>query len=73
MGELIEIDTDHISFLADLENVINKHSKENDSNTPDFMLAALLSDFLKLWGNYCQYRDNWWGFKPWGDNPDSEN
>ena len=34
------------SFADDLRDVINKHSKETKSDTPDFVLAQFLNDCL---------------------------
>jgi len=33
-------------FLKELEKLINKYSKENGSNTPDYILAAYLQSCL---------------------------
>lgn len=33
-------------FIKELEALINKHSVENGSNTPDFILASYLHDCL---------------------------
>jgi len=33
-------------FRKELETLINKHSMENGSNTPDFILAEYLTDCL---------------------------
>lgn len=35
-----------MSFAKELEILINKHSLENDSNTPDFLLAEYLCSCL---------------------------
>lgn len=50
-------------FLSELECLINKYSKENGSDTPDFQLAGYLNDCLETWNKYTKYRDNWYGFK----------
>ena len=50
-------------FRKDLETLINQHSRENASNTPDFILAEF------LWGCLCQFdsavieRTKWYGRK----------
>lgn len=51
------------TFRRELMNVINKHSKENGSNTPDFILAEYLTDCLKAFDKATKYRDNWYGYQ----------
>lgn len=48
-------------FVKELEYLINKHSKENDSNTPDFLLASYLDNCLKIFGQVVRARDSWYG------------
>jgi len=48
-------------FYQELRELINKHSKENDSNTPDFILARYLCDCLQVFGNAALARSNWYG------------
>jgi hypothetical protein len=48
-------------FEKELENLINKHSVENKSNTPDFMLAEYLRGCLDLFANIIQQREQWYG------------
>lgn len=57
------------SFEKELEHLINEHSKENESDTPDFILAEYISDCLKIFGKTTRTRDKWWGFKPWEPTP----
>lgn len=35
------------TFEEELKELINKHSKENESNTPDFILAQFLNSCLE--------------------------
>ncbi len=49
------------SFLYELQQLINKHSLENRSNTPDFVLASLLESVLKTWELHTVERDRWYG------------
>ncbi len=50
-------------FKKELEELINKHSKENESNTPDFILAKYLRSCL-IHANYLiKERDEWWGIE----------
>ena len=51
-------------FLSELQSVINRFSKENGSNTPDFILAQYLSDCLATFNKAVQSRENWYGRDP---------
>ena len=55
-------------LIDELEALINKHSVENESDTPDFILAKYLGRCLDNWNETVTARDKWWGFKPWGNN-----
>ena len=48
-------------FIKELETLINKYSMENDSNTPDFILAEYLSNCLKTFNTTLQRREAWYG------------
>ena len=48
-------------FIKELETLINKYSMENDSNTPDFILAAYLNNCLKTFNTTLQRREAWYG------------
>lgn len=48
-------------FVQELEEIINKCSIENESDTPDFILAAYLRDCLTAFGNAIGKRDDWYG------------
>jgi len=52
------------SFRKDIEDMINIHSKENSSNTPDFILAEYLSDCLEIFDKAVNKRE-----KYFEDNP----
>ncbi len=45
----------------DLAGVLNRHSVENDSNTPDFILAQYLLGCLAVWNVGVQRREKWYG------------
>ena len=47
------------SFDVELTALINRHSVENGSNTPDFMLAEHLLDCLENFNRYVKRRDRW--------------
>lgn len=45
------------SFRKALEELINEYSKENGSNTPDFILADYLIDCLDAFDNAVNRRE----------------
>ena len=45
-------------FETDIRDAINRHSKENGSNTPDFVLAGYLTACLKNFDYFTRYRDS---------------
>lgn len=49
------------SFRKELEDLINSYSKENGSNTPDFILADYLNGCLKLFDETVNRREKWYG------------
>jgi len=48
-------------FQKELASLINKHSMENESNTPDFILAGYLVECLNSWNKAVVHRKNWYG------------
>lgn len=52
------------SFEKELEELINKHCIENDSNTPDFILAAFMRKCLDAFNAGVNRRDKWYGISP---------
>jgi hypothetical protein len=48
-------------FLSKLEQVINSFSIENESNTPDFILAKFLRTVLDAWATATKEREAWYG------------
>lgn len=52
------------SFESELENLLNRHSIDGDSSTPDFILARFLCDTLKTWTKAANSRENWHGRNP---------
>ena len=50
-----------IEFIKALEEVINRHSQENASNTPDYILAQFLESVLAAWNTATQQRETWYG------------
>lgn len=49
------------TFEEKLRSAINKHSKENDSNTPDFILAEYLLQCLDAFNKTSVAREKWYG------------
>lgn len=59
------------SLAEEISMVLNRHSAENGSNTPDYILAEYLLGALASWEQATKDRDRWYGIKPtpgW-DNP----
>jgi hypothetical protein len=48
-------------FQAELELLINRFSKENDSNTPDFILAEYMNSCLNAFTKASRDREKWYG------------
>lgn len=48
-------------FQAELRQLINKHSIENEVDMPDYLLADLLCDFIKTLGTYSKRNLDWHG------------
>jgi hypothetical protein len=47
-------------FEKELEHIINKYSKENGSNTPDFIIAKYIVGCLDAMNNCIRERDTWY-------------
>jgi hypothetical protein len=50
-------------FRTELCGLINRHSIENLSNTPDFMIADYLMSQLKSYNEVVNSRDKWYGVR----------
>lgn len=50
-------------FEEELRAALNRSSKENDSNTPDFILAGFLTACLDAFGASVRAREEWYGRK----------
>lgn len=59
-----KVDEEHNTFMGELEQLINKYSKESESNTPDFILAEYLDTCLVVYNHAIEARDEWYGFEP---------
>lgn len=45
----------------DMRDLLNRHSAENSSDTPDFILALFLGRCLEAWNEAVQEREKWYG------------
>lgn len=59
------------SFERSLESIINQHSRENGSNTPDFILAQFLMGCVRAWDAAVMRRSQWYGGKDQIAPPDA--
>lgn len=51
-------------FEKELAELINRYSKENDSDTPDFILARYLNAVLNNFNATIKDREQWYGREP---------
>jgi hypothetical protein len=58
MARVDEIDG---KFYEELEMLINKYSKENNSDTPDYILANYLVNCLSVFEEAVLQREYWYG------------
>lgn len=49
------------AFVEGLRALINNYSKENASNTPDFIIAQYLDNCLLALNQAIQQRETWYG------------
>lgn len=52
------------SFQKELTELINRYSVENESDTPDFVLAQYIGGCLTAFNRAIRLRDKWFRFKP---------
>ena len=52
---------DKDEFQRELETLINRYSKENGSNTPDFILSDYLGCCLANFDRFVNWREEWYG------------
>jgi hypothetical protein len=48
-------------FKKELEELINKYGKENNSDTPDFIIAEFMAKCLEAFDKAVKKRSKWWG------------
>lgn len=56
-------------FDKQLTSLINAYSKENDSDTPDYILASYLMDCLHSFNRTIMARNQWYGSAAGKDDP----
>jgi hypothetical protein len=63
------------TFRRELTSVLNRYSKENGSNTPDFLLADYLIECIKTFDKVTRHREQWYSsvFKPFKSAEDAAN
>ena len=50
-------------FQKELQELINKHCLENESDSPDFILAEYMLGTLNAYNDAVKKRENWYGRK----------
>ena len=60
-AELNEIVPRETQFHRELSSFLNRYSKENGSNTPDFLLASYLIGCLHTFNSIVNAREEWYG------------
>ena len=68
-GEDLAMDQMKKTFEEELESLINRHSKENESNTPDFILAQYIAGCFAVFNTAVQQRERWYGRDPRPTSP----
>lgn len=63
MGSEIEEINKVINFRNELGALINKYSKDNESNTPDFILARFIEGCLTAYTQTVFAREKWFDKK----------
>ncbi len=63
-----------MSLKTDITDLLNRHSAENRSDTPDFILAQFLLDCLHAFDHATVERSSWYdpSIRRQGRNPDVE-
>lgn len=59
----LEDDVKAPTFIRELESLLNCHSIENESDTPDWILVDYIRRSLDAWNNAVLLRDKWYGHK----------
>jgi hypothetical protein len=56
--------TERKTFEEELTDLINRHSRENESDTPDFILARYMEKSLHAFTDATRWREQWYGRSP---------
>ena len=56
-----KLETKQESFTKELTSLINRYSKENKSNTPDWILAGYIENCLHAFNAAVSNREKWYG------------
>lgn len=59
--EVLATDGGRPGFENELKQLINSYSMENGSDTPDFILASLVTKHLAIFGEIVRNREAWYG------------
>lgn len=62
-GKELDMVREESTFEKELENLINRYSVENESNTPDYILVEYLRNCLDVFTSAVVARENWYGIK----------
>lgn len=62
-------DHDPPTFEEEIRAVLNRHSIENNSDTPDHILAHYVKGALELFAVVAGARDDYYSFHPWERTP----
>ena len=57
-------DSNRTDFRAELSSLLNRHSMENGSDTPDFLLAEYMADCLDAFDRMMTKRASWYAPEP---------
>lgn len=49
------------TLQSEIADVLNRHSRENESNTPDFILAGVMIAALTAFEEASRHRETWYG------------
>lgn len=60
-GDIPDMVEEKLTFEEALERLINKHSQENGSNTPDFILSKFMYECLEAFNHAVKQREQWYG------------
>ena len=62
--DIIKVGPNMTAFEKELSELLNRNSIENESNTPDWILAQYLVGCLALFAVAVQQRETWYGRDP---------